>query len=51
MDKKGGSQLRVAIIYFWLTGMRGGERVVESLCRMFPQADIYIHVVRPEALS
>lgn len=51
MDKKELSQLRVAIIHFWLTGMRGGERVVESLCRMFPQADIYTHVVRPEALS
>lgn len=51
MDGKDFSQLRVAIIHFWLTGMRGGERVVESLCRMFPKADIYTHVVRPEALS
>ena len=50
MDGKDFSQLRVAIIHFWLTGMRGGERVVESLCRMFPKADIYTHVVRPEAL-
>ena len=31
MDGKDFSQLRVAIIHFWLTGMRGGERVVESL--------------------
>lgn len=31
--------------------MRGGERVLESFCRMFPKADIYTHVVRPEALS
>ena len=51
MDGKDLSQLRVAIIHFSLTGMRGGERVVESLCRMFPKADIYTHVVRPEALS
>lgn len=51
MDGKDLSQLRVAIIHFWLTGMRGGERVVESLCRMFPKADIYTNVVRPEALS
>lgn len=51
MNGKDLSQLRVAIIHFWLTGMRGGERVVESLCRMFPQADIYTHVVQPEALS
>ena len=51
MSKKGFSQLRVAIIHFWLTGMRGGERIVESLCRLFPQADIYTHVVRREVLS
>lgn len=51
MDRKDFSQLRVAIVHFWLTGMRGGERVVESLCKIFPQADIYTHVVRPEALS
>ena len=37
---------RVAIVHDWLTGMRGGERVLEELCRMFPDADIYtlIHV-------
>lgn len=42
---------RVAIIHYWLVGMRGGERVVESLCRMFPNADIFTHVVDREALS
>lgn len=31
--------------------MRGGERVLESLCRMFPDADIYTHVAIPERLS
>lgn len=31
--------------------MRGGEKVVESLCRMYPSADIYTHVVDKEALS
>ena len=51
MDGKDLSQLRIALIHFWLTGMRGGERVLESFCRMFPKADIYTHVVRPEALS
>ncbi|MBB3711869.1 glycosyltransferase involved in cell wall biosynthesis [Limimaricola variabilis] len=42
---------RVAIIHYWLVGMRGGERVLESLCRMFPQADIVTHVAVPERLS
>lgn len=51
MDEKALSHLRVAIVHYWLTGMRGGEKVVEALCRIFPQADIYTHVVRPEVLS
>ena len=36
--------MKVAIIHYWLVGMRGGERVLEALCRLFPQADIYTHV-------
>lgn len=51
MDERTLPHLRVAVIHYWLTGMRGGEKVVEALCRIFPQADIYTHVVRPEALS
>lgn len=42
---------RVALIHYWLVGMRGGEKVLESLCRMFPQADIFTHVAIPEKLS
>ncbi len=33
--------LRVALIHDWLLGMRGGERCLEVLCSMFPDADIY----------
>lgn len=43
--------MKVAIVHFWLVGMRGGEKVLESLCRMFPDADIYTHVAIPENLS
>lgn len=43
--------MRVAIIHYWLVGMRGGEKVVEALCRMFPEADLFTHVYRPEAVS
>lgn len=43
--------LKVAIVHYWLVGMRGGEKVVEELCTMFPQADIYTHVAKPEKLS
>lgn len=43
--------MKVALVHFWLVGMRGGEKVLESLCRMFPDADIYTHVAIPENLS
>ncbi len=33
--------MKVAIVHDWLTGMRGGERVLEILCQMFPDAEIY----------
>jgi glycosyltransferase involved in cell wall biosynthesis len=42
---------RVAIIHYWLVGMRGGERVLERLLRLFPQADIFTHVYDPKAVS
>jgi glycosyltransferase involved in cell wall biosynthesis len=45
------SRQRVAIIHYWLVGMRGGERVLERLIRLFPDADLYTHVVVPAALS
>src|SRR5262250_1817037 len=38
--------MRVALVHDWLTGMRGGERVLESLLGLFPTADIFtlVHV-------
>lgn len=45
------SGLRVAIVHYWLVGMRGGEKVIEALCRMFPDADIYTHAYAPDAIS
>ena len=42
---------RVALIHYWLVGMRGGEKVLEALCRMYPQADIFTHVYVPEKIS
>ena len=44
-------QPRVAIIHYWLVTMRGGERVLERLLKLFPQADIYTHVYDPMAVS
>jgi glycosyltransferase involved in cell wall biosynthesis len=42
---------RVAIVHYWLVGMRGGERVLERLLSLFPDADIYTHVYDPGAVS
>jgi glycosyltransferase involved in cell wall biosynthesis len=43
--------MRVAIVHYWLVNMRGGERVVEQLCKLFPQADIFTLVCAPQNLS
>src|SRR5258708_26798078 len=43
--------MRVAIIPYGLVGMRGGEEVIEALCEMYPQADIFTHVYVPEMVS
>jgi glycosyltransferase involved in cell wall biosynthesis len=36
----GWHALRTSLCHDWLTGMRGGERVLEVLCRGFPNAPI-----------
>ena len=42
---------RVALVHDWLTGMRGGERVLEAICELFPGADIYTLVHRKGSVS
>jgi glycosyltransferase involved in cell wall biosynthesis len=43
--------MKVAIVHYWLVNMRGGEKMLEALLEMFPQADIYTHVYNPKAVS
>ena len=43
--------MKVAIVHYWLVTMRGGEKVLEELCKLFPQADIYTNVYVPEKIS
>ncbi len=43
--------MKVAIVHYWLVTMRGGEKVVEALCDLFPDADIYTNVYDPEKIS
>jgi glycosyltransferase involved in cell wall biosynthesis len=42
---------RVALVHDWLTGMRGGEYVLEALCRLYPSADIFTLVHAPDKIS
>lgn len=42
---------RVALVHDWLTGMRGGEKVLESFCRLFPDAPIFTLVHTPQSVS
>jgi len=43
--------MKVALVHYWLVTMRGGEKVLEELCRIFPQADIFTHVVDESVLT
>ena len=43
--------LRVAIVHYWFVNRRGGERVVEALAEIFPQADLFTLVLDRAALS
>jgi glycosyltransferase involved in cell wall biosynthesis len=45
------SRLRVVLCHDWLTGMRGGERVLEILCQAFPEAPIYTLIHHRSAIS
>jgi glycosyltransferase involved in cell wall biosynthesis len=43
--------MRAAIVHYWLLNMRGGEKVVEALCRLLPDADIFTLFYDPESAS
>ncbi len=43
--------MRVALVHDWLTGMRGGEKCLEVLCEIFPDAPIYTLVHRQGRVS
>ena len=45
------ANLRVAIIHYWFVGRAGGEKVVEALAEVFPQADLFALVANREVLA
>jgi glycosyltransferase involved in cell wall biosynthesis len=49
MDGDGAE--RVVLVHDWLTGMRGGEKCLEVLCRRWPQAPLFTLLHRPGSVS
>ncbi len=43
--------MKTAIVHDWLTGMRGGEKCLEEMCVLFPDATIYTLLYRKGHLS
>ena len=43
--------MRVALVHDWLTGMRGGERVLEALVALYPTAAIHTLVHVPGSVT
>ena len=33
--------MKTALVHDWLTGMRGGEKVLEVLCELYPDAELF----------
>jgi glycosyltransferase involved in cell wall biosynthesis len=39
--------LRVAIVHYWLVGLGGGEKVVQEILQIYPQADVFTLIDDP----
>jgi glycosyltransferase involved in cell wall biosynthesis len=43
--------MRAAIVHYWLLNRRGGEKVLDGLCRLLPDADIFTLFCDPHSVS
>jgi len=43
--------LRLTLAHDWLTGLRGGEKCLDALCRQFPEAELLTLLHRPGSTS
>src|SRR5215475_6610279 len=43
--------MRTAIVHYWLLNRRGGEAVLEALCRLLPEAELFTLFYDPERVS
>jgi glycosyltransferase involved in cell wall biosynthesis len=50
MGGKEKNTLRVAIVHDWIDGYRGGERVLDELANLYPDAPIYTLFYNPAAV-
>lgn len=49
--RKAAQNAKVVLGHDWLTGMRGGERVLEHFCRAFPEAPLVTLLSNPQSVS
>jgi glycosyltransferase involved in cell wall biosynthesis len=45
------ARARIALVHDWLTGMRGGEKVLEAVCELYPHAELFTMVRVPGTVS
>jgi glycosyltransferase involved in cell wall biosynthesis len=45
------AQSRIVLVHDWLTGMRGGEKCLEALCRRWPEARLYTLLHKPGSVG
>jgi len=43
--------VKTALVHDWLNGMRGGEKVLEQMCQMYPDARIHTLIYEPDRVS
>ena len=43
--------MRVALVHDWLTGMRGGEYVLDAIAELFPRSDLFTLLYVPGSIS
>ena len=51
MDALRLDSLRVTLVHDWLTGMRGGEKVLDVFCRRWPSAPLFTLLHQPGSVS
>jgi len=40
--------MKTALLHYWLTNMRGGEKVLAALAELMPEAEIFTHAYLPD---